>query len=153
MDGMEVLHMKGKPSVRLDRKNKTYSSLPSSPGGPAAASAAAPKITKTSETTKILGYNCTKYLVETTERGHAVTQILWYTTDIKDYDFKSVARQRMGQGQQMFYEQIDGVPLKVEMTMPEGNMVMEVTEIKRETVSAADVSIPADFKEGKAGMY
>jgi Domain of unknown function (DUF4412) len=149
----EVLHQKGKEQgIRLDRKNKTYSVLPtlaseSNKGN----KPAAPKITKTSETIKILDYTCTKYVVETQiVNGMPAKQNIWTTTDLKDFDLKGLARQRMGQGMALFYDGIDGVPLKMEMSMKEGNTVMEVTEIKKETLDAAEFTIPTDFKEVKA---
>ena len=145
---MEVLHAKDKPPVRIDRANKTFTTMPA--GQEQGATQAPAKITKTSETTKLLGYNCTKYLAEVTERGTPMTQIFWTTTDIKDMDMKALARQRAGQGgQPLFHEQIEGVPLKMEFASPQGNMIMEVTEIKREKLNDSDFQIPADFKEVK----
>ena len=148
---MEILYLKDKDqSYNLNRPNKTYTILPS--GGGAAATTneiAKPKITKTSETAKILNYTCTKYIVEVTEHGKPVTQILWSTTEIKDIDMKSIGKQRMSRGSQTIsYEGVDGVPLKIEMTTPEMTMVMEVTAIKKETLPSSDFSI-ADFKEVK----
>jgi hypothetical protein len=35
----------------------------------------------------------------------------------------------------LYYKDLQGVPLKMEMTMPQGTMVMEVTEIKKQTLS------------------
>lgn len=149
VDGMEILHAKGKPSVRLDRQNKTYSPIPEGQG-PAGGNSTVPKITKTGETAKVLGYSCTKYLAEVVERGTPTTQVFWTTTEIKDMDMKSLARQSMGQGgQSMFHEGIEGVPLKMEFASPQGNMVLEVAEIKRESLNAEDFAIPADFKEVK----
>ena len=149
----EILHQKGKEQgIRLDRKNKTYSVLPtlaseSNKGN----KPVVPKITKTSETIKILDYVCTKYLVETQiVNGMPASQYIWTTTDLKDFDLKGLARQRMGQGMSMFYDGIEGVPLKMQMSMKEGNTIMEVTEIKRETLNDAEFMIPADFKEVKA---
>jgi Domain of unknown function (DUF4412) len=153
----EVLFMKSKnESVKLDRANKTYSILPSGGtgmgrGGNTAASVAAPKVTKTSETMTILGYKCTKYVVEMTDAGRTITQNIWTTTDIKDFDSKSLSSQRMGQGQSIFYDGMEGVPMKVESSTKEGSMVMEVSEVKRESLSASDFTIPSDFKEVKMG--
>jgi hypothetical protein len=150
---MEVLHLKDK-SYRLDRKNKTYSELDA--GGPPTNMPQQPKpqvkITKTNEKATILKYNCTKYIATVTEKDKTINQIFWTTTDIKDFDMKSLAKQRMGRGEPMFYEGIEGVPLKIEMTMPEAKMIMEVTEIKRETLNASDFSLPAAFKQTK-GMF
>ncbi len=147
----EILHQKDKDqSVRLDRENKTYSVLPAYSGSENAKTPpVAPKVTKTSETAKIINYNCVKYLVETMVDGKPAKQAVWTTTDIKDIDTKGMARQRMGQGMSLFYEGIEGVPLKMEMSMKEGNMVMEVMDMKRESLNAADFTIPSDFKEVK----
>lgn len=145
--GMEVLHVKGKPATRVNRAEKTFSPMPE-PIGETPINKV--KVTKTAETSKILGYNCTKYNAEFTEKGTTVKQVLWSTTEIKDIDMKSLSRQRVGEGGQSFsYDQIDGVPLKMEFASPQGNMVMEATEIKREKIKDSDFRIPEDFKEVK----
>lgn len=145
----DVLHLKDKAeSVRLDRQNKTYSLIPVPPNkGSGMTAGEKPTVTKTSETMKILGYNCTKYVVVTTDRGQNITANLWTTTEIKDIDMKAFAKQRMGRGQSMFYEGVDGIPLKIESNTKDGNMVMEVTDIKKESLNAADFTIPSDYKE------
>lgn len=161
MDGgplgnMEVLYLKGSDkSYHLDRKNKTYSVLdpgkasqdkPSTP----------PKVTKTSETMKILNYNCTKYLVEYKEGAQTINQSIWTTTDIKDIDMKSMSKHKTGRSQSSFYfEGMDGVPLRSEVVSPQGIMSMECSEIKRGGVPASDFILPADFKEtqGMFGKY
>jgi hypothetical protein len=148
MDG-DILHTKDK-SVHLDRQNKTYSVMPT--GDMSGQTRPQPTIAKTSETMKILGYNCTKYVSTMTEGDHVVTSNLWTTTEIKDIDLKALARQRMGRGQSVFSENLEGVPLRIESMTREGNMVMEVTEIKRESLNAADFIIPPDYKETQ-GMF
>lgn len=109
-----------------------------------------PKITKTSDTQKILGYTCTKYVVEQTGHdGKPVTTNYWATTEIKDVDLKALAKQQAGQGQSMIFAEIDGVPLKIEMMMPQGNMTMECTEFKRESVPASTFALPSGYSETK----
>jgi len=145
MMDMEVLFLKAKAqSFRLDRKNKTYTPMTSA----TAAEKPNVKITKTSEVTKILNYNCTKYLVETTENGKPRSQVFWATKEIKDWDMKSMAQQRMGNNA-MFFEEIDGVPLKIEAGSADGKMVMEVVEMAKGSLSDSEFIIPADFKELK----
>ena len=150
---MEILHLKDKDeTIRLDRQNKTYMIMPQGGGGgrgPGGAEGMKPTVTKTSETAKILNYTCTKYVVQMTEGSHTITQNIWTTTDIKDIDMKSFTKQGAARGQQIFYEGMDGVPLKVEASTPEGNMVMEVTDLKKETLDASNFAIPSDFKEQK----
>ncbi|HEY3402193.1 MAG TPA: DUF4412 domain-containing protein [Ohtaekwangia sp.] len=146
MDKMEVLYLKDKKlSYRLDRPNKTYSPLPVS--NDQSHTPQDIKVTKTSETTKILNYTCSKYVIESTFNGKPTTQILWTTTEIKDLDLKSLSQQRVGNQQAIFYDKVDGVPLRIEMIMKEGKMHMEVTSIKKQALSAAEFAIPPDFKE------
>ncbi len=151
MDGMEMLFLKDKSmTVRLDRANKTYTIMPGGGEDKGNAGAATPKVTKTNETMTILGYTCTKYVAEFSEAGVTRSEVIWTTTDIKDFDPKGFGRQRMGQGgRTMFPAGVEGVPLKVEAAMKEGKMTMEALEIKRESQNAADFAIPADFKEVK----
>ena len=146
----DILHTADK-TVRLDRENKTYSVMPAgnSNGQPEGAK---PTVTKTGETTKIVGYTCTKYVVTMVEHGQTITTNLWATTEIKDIDIKAMAKQKMGREQSMFYEGVDGIPLRIESGTPQGKMTMEVTEIKRESLNAADFTIPSDFTETQ-GMF
>jgi len=149
MDGMEMLHQKDKnQTVKLDRANKTYTIMPG--GSEGTGNVTMPKVTKTGETMKLLGYTCSKYIVERSEAGMTQSEVFWTTTEIKDFDMKSLSSQRMGQGgRTMLPAGLDGVPLKIEASSKEGNMIMEVTEIKREGQSAGDFVIPSDFKEVK----
>lgn len=149
MMAMEMLYLNDKKTTyKIDRQAKTYSPLPAQDPTQDPAKKADIKVTNTSETVKVLDYTCTKYIVESTTKGHTMQQVFWTTTAIKDFDFKSMAHQRMGNSQQsLFYEQIDGVPLKIEMVMPQGKMVMEVTELKKQSLSGADFAIPGGYKE------
>lgn len=150
-DGMEILHMKDQPPVRINRKDMTYSKMPSGP--PQGTQTPEITVNKTTETMKILGYNCTKYIVNVKVEGKDVMQTMWTTTEIKDIDLKALARQG-GRGQgPMFSDKVEGVPLRMEMASPQGNMVMEVAEIKKQTLSDAEFSIPAGFKEVKGMGY
>jgi len=154
MANNEFLHLGDKnQSYSVDRQNKTYSVMNATQAKTESTTTDADvKVTKTSETAKILNYNCTKYIVETTSHGTTITQFLWATTEIKDFDLKALSKQNFGKGQRMFYDKVDGVPLKIEMKTNEMNMTMEATEIKKESLSAADFTIPADFKE-VPGMF
>ena len=44
------------------------------------------------------------------------------------------------------------MPLKVESIVPQGNMIMEVVDIKRESLSSSLFTIPSDYKETQ-GMF
>lgn len=149
MANTDILFLSEKNTTyKIDRESKTYSTLPQSKSEDQATKMET-KVTKTSETAKILGYSCIKYIVDiTTEGGHAMQQFFWTTTAIKDIDFKSMANDRMSNSKQrMYFDKVDGVPLKVEMSMPQGNMIMEVTELKKMSLPTSDFAIPAGFKE------
>lgn len=146
MGNMEILFLKDKDqSYRIDRSSKTYSVLSQS-SAEKIASEQDVKVTKTGETTKVLGYTCTKYIVETTHKEQTAQQILWTTTDIKGIDLKSMSRQHAGDGS-WYFDKVDGVPLKMEITHPHGKMVMEATELKKQSLPPSDFVIPAGFKE------
>jgi hypothetical protein len=146
MSNMEMLYLKNKNvTYQLDREKKTYKALPNMMDTTKAPDV---KVTKTTETTKILNYPCTKYIVETNSKGHEMKQFFWTTTAIKDLNMKNFAHQRVGNGQQsFFYEKIEGVPLKIEIKQPQGAMIMEATEFKKQSLPASDFSLPVDFKE------
>src|SRR5687767_10106279 len=68
MANMEILYLNDKAtSYRIDRQSKTYSVLPA--GDTHETHKPEVKVTKTSETLKVLNYTCTKYLVESTLNG------------------------------------------------------------------------------------
>jgi len=143
---MDILYLKDKnQSVSLNRENKTYTILSS---GPSATTQTKPKVTRTNETAKILNYTCTKYIVEMTEGGKKVTNNVWTTTEIKDFNLNHLTNQRIG-SQGLYLEGVEGVPLKMEINTPEMKMMMEASEIKRQTLPASDFTIPPDYKEVK----
>lgn len=151
---MEVLYVKEQDkTVRLDRQNKTFSIVTGGDSGRQAGTLSV-NVTKTKETAKILGYTCTKYIAAVTENEETVNQVYWTTTEIKDLDVKSLTKQRMvGGGQPLFYDGIEGVPLKIEMSIQEAKIVMEIADIKREKLNAADFTVPGDFKETPGGAF
>lgn len=151
---MEILFLKEQDkTVRLDRKNKTFSVLTGA-NSSRQTNALSVSVTKTKETAKILGYTCTKYIAAVTENEETVNQVYWTTTEIKDLDVKSLTKQRMmGGGQSLFYDGIEGVPLKIEMSVQEAKIVMEIADIKREKLNTIDFTVPVDFKETQGGSF
>ena len=142
----ETLYLSDKDaSYSIDREAQTYSNIPEHKEDPN--NKVDIKVTKTSETSKILDYTCSKYLVDITTKGRTMQQVIWTTTSIKDIDFKALAKHKVGSDNSMFYGQLEGVPLKTEMMAPQGKMVMEVTEIKRQSLPSSDFAIPSGYKE------
>ena len=99
MTAGEVLTLADKNVAYLiDRPSRTYSTLNQN-----SAAALAPsgryKITKTGETTTILGYSCTKTLVEETGgRGAATTYTIWSTNAIAGANSKQFSQLKLTQG-------------------------------------------------------
>ncbi|MEO5595234.1 MAG: DUF4412 domain-containing protein [Chitinophagaceae bacterium] len=152
MMAIEMLYLTDKKQVYMINRNaKTYSLLPSNSNTDHKGDSIQHKVTKTGETMKVLDYTCTKYIVEiTTEHGSTMNQVFWTTNEIKGLDMKTMARQKMGNnGQSFYYEGISGMPLRMEMVTAQVNMVMQVTEIKKETLPDTDFTIPADFTGSK----
>jgi hypothetical protein len=147
MGNMEILYLGDKNTTyNIDREAKTYTVVSKSADTIKISDV---KVTKTGETTKVLGYTCTKYIVESMVQGRKLNQILWATPEVKGLDLKSLARQRMANGQQgIFYEKVDGIPLKMQVIQPEGTMTMEAVDLKKQSLSASEFSV-ADLKETK----
>jgi len=139
----EYLYLKDKKqSYQLFRERKAYWILN---GHSVKDSAMGLKAVKTTETAKILGYNCTKYIVKDPK---GFEMIFWTTTEFKGIDYEQL-KQQYNQGHDRGIQGLEGVSLKMEMKNPQMDMVMEVAEIKKETVDASIFNIPADFKEEK----
>ncbi len=153
MDGgimaAEILALNDKnETYMLNREAKSYKLMPSRNDGTAPKSTH--KVTKTSETTRILNHQCTKYIVEVTEHSATVNQVFWTTTEIKGLNAKDFFNQGLNKdGQSMYYEGLEGIPLKMELTTPQMIMVMEATELKSEKLPDSDFVIPAGFTETK----
>ncbi|MEQ8364171.1 MAG: DUF4412 domain-containing protein [Cyclobacteriaceae bacterium] len=142
----DILYLSEKgQSYRVDRENKTYSVLGSDNNN-----ATNVKVTKTAESASILGYKCHKYQVEMTEQGKKITQFIWATTELKGIDMRSLSDEKMRNS--AIYKEIDGFPLKMQMSMPEMEMTMEAKEVKKQSLSASEFIIPSSFKEVKGMM-
>lgn len=145
----EILTMADKNATyRLNREAQTYQKVTREP----AETPASPtyRITRTTETAKILGYTCTRCDVEpsTSTSPVKMTYAVWVTAEIKGLDPKKLRAIRVGQGRgASFIGQLDGVPLKLEVHSPKANFTMEVTAITPGTLPAAEFELPADFTE------
>lgn len=102
------------------------------------------KVTKTSETRDILGYKTTKYIVE--NPGDNSRQVIWATSQIK---LKSL-NTKVGSQSSLFYKDIDGLPLRMEVSAEGTNVVIEATEVKRGSLDATLFRVPAGYTETKA---
>lgn len=148
----EVLSRKDKDETYIiDRENKTFSVTKNTDYG---ADSLDVEVIKTNETASILGYPCTKYQVDMSTGGNSIKQEIWATTEIKGFDISAMARQQKATGNQHseVFRKINGVPLKVVVNSPQGIVAMEAQEVKRQSLSASEFVVPADFKETKGGF-
>jgi hypothetical protein len=149
MAPMEILHLYDQnKSYELNRAKKTYRTM--SIEVPENETKETVKVSKTTEKMKVLNHTCTKYIATIIRNEKSVDQIFWTTTEISDFDMKKFMKHKVGDTKQsIFYEGIEGVPLRIEMITSEAKMIMEAQEIKRQSLSASDFAIPSDFTETK----
>ncbi|HMJ70961.1 MAG TPA: hypothetical protein VK508_18800 [Cyclobacteriaceae bacterium] len=148
MDKTDMLHLADKDETfTINHNAKTFTLMPKNDGE----KRPKPKVTKTSETAKILNYNCTKYIIEITiPEGKTMTSNYWATNEIKDIDLKAIAKQQMAKDQSFVFPEIDGFPLRIESQIPQtGTITIETAEIKRGGVANSDLQLPSGYTEAK----
>jgi hypothetical protein len=147
MNGTEMWFMNNRSRImRVMRPQKMFVVLSPEAMAAAAKSVEAGKFVKTDETAKVLDYNCRKYTGEMRSRGVTTNVAIWTTTEIKD-DLKVLAHQPDPFSNPQLPEGVEGVPLKIEKTGPNGTSVLVATEVKPENLSDELFTVPADFKE------
>ncbi|MBC8010884.1 MAG: DUF4412 domain-containing protein [Burkholderiales bacterium] len=134
-------------ATMIDRKARTFSRVPTDPAA-TSADKAAHKVTKTAATAKILGYTCEQYLVETTQSGKPMNGVFWATDDIPGLDAASLSQARLGGGgADTFMNEIKGIPLRMEMSMPQMKIQVEAVAVREGVVPDSVFEIPAGFVE------
>jgi hypothetical protein len=135
-------------SYQIDRKARTYSKLAADP---LKDYAGAYKVTPTAELTKVLGYTCRRFVVETTGSGEKMRYSIWATNDIQGLDARSLRRLKFGQSAgSEFLAQIEGVPLKIDAVLPQAKLFMVAAAVKSEPLADSLFVMPAGFKETSA---
>ncbi len=150
----EILYIKADDqSYMLNRSAKTYQKIAKQKkqSGSQQPTAKKHRVTPTGETTRILNYTCKKYIIESTEQGKTQKQYIWATNEIKDINYKHIkSNMQQHNNETEYLNDIDGIPLKMEMIVPQGKMTMEVTKIEKQTLDASEFKIPAGFTEKAA---
>lgn len=144
---MEMVGRNAPPeATMIDRQARTFSRVPMDQAKTEAAKVGH-KVTKTNATAKILGYTCEQYLVEVTKEGQKMTGVLWATDDIPGLNASALAQARLGGGDDAFMREIDGVPLRMDLTLPQMRLKMETTSVQAGTIPDSVFEIPAGFTE------
>ncbi len=107
-------------SYQIDHIRQRYVSIPRPPRPEI-------KVMETSGTKKILGHKCKKYVSEKTAGG---VFIFWVTDDPIDVNCELIAEDL----DFVPCKQLQGMPLMIETTMPNGSYKIEITEIKQRKV-------------------
>lgn len=108
-----------------------------------------PKATKVAgETKEILGYTCSKYLLTVEQEGQKIEQVIWATAAFKAPDMRLPNQGSMGSGM-LSVGDIDGMPLQVDIAMPNTplTMVMKATEMEEGEVPDEAFAKPAGYEE------
>lgn len=134
----------------LDTTAKTYRklSLPAASGDPAKK----PRVTPTMETAKIMNYSCTKYLVEIPGGRENMLATVWATKDIPGMSAKQLSHVQMGgrDSGSNFMAEIDGLPVKMEMTTPQAKITMELVSVTPVRLDDSRFRLPPDYTEQSA---
>ena len=131
---------------QINQTNKTYTLLPPDSTARKLPEQYRPVVTKTSETTTLLGYSCTKYIIRF-RSDSSFNQIYWATTTINIPSLKSLPGQS---GQALYYEGMEGLPLKMELSSPQMRLVTAVTMIKKTALPDSLFVLPAGYKPEKS---
>jgi len=107
------------------------------------------KVTKTSETKKIGGYTCTKYIVK---EGERVLVTVWTTKDVKAFDAirkdYEAFSQRMVSMNPGFMKGLTDAMFKIEgfpMETDFGQMKSTVTKVEQRSFSESEFTVPAGY--------
>jgi hypothetical protein len=144
---MEIITRPGEPNAYLvNRPAKSFSKMPLSDSEKDVKKMTF-KVTKGSGTAKILGYTCEEYLVELTHEGQTIRNRLWATDDIPGLDTTALANARFGGDDAPYLKEVNGLPLRMEMTHPQMRLKMEAISIKAGQISDDEFEVPEDFVE------
>ena len=144
---MEIITRPSEPrAYLLNRPAKSFSKLPLS-ASEKDAKKMSYKVTKGAGTTKILGYTCEEYLVEVIHEGQTIHNRLWATDDIAGLDTAALANARFGGDDAPYLKEVDGLPLRMEMTHPQMRLKMEAASIKAGAISDDEFEVPDGFIE------
>jgi hypothetical protein len=138
----ELLYLKNEErgaSISASRQNYLYypSVVPPTP----------PRVEKKHEVIQIQGFNCQRYEVELQhKKGYPSKQIIWATKAISNIDRKLFLKIGNGVNQEnMLFDGIDGIPLRVQSFFPGAVTTLELVEIRNEKLRDTEFIIPAGF--------
>jgi hypothetical protein len=150
MMGEIVVDGKNKRSFVKKDNEKTIYVMNEEDSKEAAAGMETSNLKKLKETQEILGYTCTRYEMDAKDvNGNTFTQVVWATPalKIKKYDFSESVKSMV---QNAYFEKLGEVfPLKIEFTMPTGNIDvnLEAVELTEKIIEDERFEIPAGYQE------
>ena len=121
---------------------------------PGAAAQGEMHVTRTDESQKISGFNCTKFVVK---RGENEVATIWATKELKELegmrrDFEEFSRRitmnRAAQGMVEAMRKVEGFPIQNETQ----GMKQLVTKLEKRTIPASEFEIPAGYTKVKSEL-
>lgn len=100
-------------------------------------------VTKTDEFETIVGKKCRKYVIESEDKKHK--QFIWATPEYKFSNslFNNI-NMRAG-GQASFYNEIEGIPLKIEVGSGTNKMEMKAVSLSTTPPSESSFKLPSEY--------
>lgn len=142
-----LFNLKDGNVTTLNAERKVYSEAPKS--APAVIKGKA-EVTKTKNTKKILGYNCTEHIVKNTEDNTQISY--WMAAGKFDFFDKLIKLWNRKDKVSTYYTQLTGVagmfPMLATQTSADGKeqqMVLEVTKVEKKVQEADKFKVPANY--------
>ena len=149
VEGSFLIDLKNNTMLSLSHERKLF--IEQAPGTPAAVTGK-PDVKKTGSTKKILGVNCTEYVVSNPDEKVKVTY--WMGDGKYDFFFKLLKVLNRKDKSAVYVQQITGVEgsfpflsSQVNMDTNKEEVKMEVTKIQKKTIDANVFEVPKDYQK------
>ena len=141
--GLEILSLKEKNiSYQIKHSDNTYKErLKKSPKHNI-------EVTKTIETERILGFECSKYIFKITQDGRIRESEIWIAPPTMGLDIDQIIQYPTnGDLSNSYLKRIDGIPLRAKMTIGTGKFIMEIKNINQKKLPSSLFNIPNGYEK------
>jgi hypothetical protein len=102
-------------------------------------------LTRTTDTEKILGYSCTKYLI-TSADGKTQQGEVWVTS-IEGLNPAQLSQYRSSDLQISYFDKLNGIPLRSKVRFGTARFIIEATGIQVRKFEPSVFEVPAGYKK------
>jgi hypothetical protein len=112
------------------------------------------QLQKTTDTITILNYKCIKYILTKEENGKVEKSTFWITNEITNMSFNSFRALSFISGNlhHEAYQEVGGIPLKVEYLENGFTMTIEATDILATAQNDSKFIVPSNYKNTALGF-